>query len=70
MCIRDRDTSGRFTQETYDALVELVSWLCQLYGLEQEDVIRHYDVTGKLCPKYYVDHPDAWDAFLRELSVS
>lgn len=64
------DTSGRFTQETYDALVELVSWLCQLYGLEQEDVIRHYDVTGKLCPKYYVDHPDAWDTFLRELSVS
>ena len=25
-----------------------------------ENVIRHYDVTGKNCPKYYVENPDAW----------
>lgn len=23
-------------------------------------IIRHYDVTGKLCPKYYVEHEDEW----------
>ena len=25
-----------------------------------EQVIRHYDVTGKICPKYYVEHEEAW----------
>ena len=25
-----------------------------------DDVFRHYDVTGKNCPKYYVENPDAW----------
>ena len=32
------------------------------FNLTSEDVIRHYDVTGKICPKYYVDHPEAWEA--------
>ena len=57
------DESGKFTSETYDALVTLVSWLSQLYDLEREDIIRHYDVTGKVCPKYFVEHPGEWEAF-------
>ena len=28
-----------------------------------DDVIRHYDVTGKDCPKYFVEHEEAWNAF-------
>ena len=27
------------------------------------NVIRHYDVTGKICPKYFVEHEDAWEQF-------
>ena len=23
-------------------------------------IIRHYDVTGKICPKYYVDNESVW----------
>ena len=33
------------------------------FDLSQEDVIRHYDVTGKICPKYFVEHEDAWEEF-------
>jgi N-acetylmuramoyl-L-alanine amidase CwlA len=33
------------------------------HGLSPNDLWRHYDVTGKICPKYYVDRPDEWDAF-------
>ena len=36
------------------------AWLCVRFGLTSENVIRHYDVTGKNCPKYYVENPDAW----------
>ena len=26
------------------------------YDLSADDVIRHYDVTGKKCPLYFVEH--------------
>lgn len=63
-----QDAEGRFTDDTYNSLVRLVAALCRTYGLNPEtDVIRHYDVTGKLCPIYYVNNPDEWYAF--KLSV-
>lgn len=61
------DDTGRFTQASYDSLVRLLNWLLEYYDLAPEDVIRHYDVTGKLCPKYYVEHPEAWEGLLGEL---
>ena len=57
------DETGKFTDKTYDSLVNLVAWLCGEYNLKKEDIIRHYDVTGKNCPKYYVEHEDAWNTF-------
>jgi len=56
------DSTGKFSDVTYQRVVELTAWLCREFHLDPEtDVIRHYDVTGKECPKYYVDYPDAWD---------
>ena len=55
---------------SFDTLVTLVSWLSQLYELEHEDIIRHYDVTGKVCPKYFVEHPGEWSTFLDSISFS
>ncbi len=57
------DDTGRFNDATYQTLVHLVAWLCGRYDLTMDDVIRHYDVTGKNCPKYYVEHEDAWKQF-------
>lgn len=64
------DDTGEFTKETMDSLVKLVSWLCSTYRLDRDDVIRHYDVSGKICPKYYVENPGAWEAFLDEVFAS
>lgn len=58
------DETGEFAPETVDSLVRLTAWLCDTFDLETKSVIRHYDVTGKLCPKYYVEHGEAWDALL------
>jgi N-acetylmuramoyl-L-alanine amidase len=52
---------GKFNNATYQALIELVSYLCLKYDLTKEQVIRHYDVTGKLCPLYFVKHEDEWN---------
>lgn len=57
------DESGKFSDETYRSLVQLTGWLCVKFGLTQEDVIRHYDVTGKNCPKYFVEDENAWKKF-------
>lgn len=60
-------TDGKFSPVTYRRVVELTAWLCQKFHLTAEDVIRHYDVTGKICPKYYVDHPQAWKQFREDV---
>ena len=58
--------NGKFNRKTYHALIRLCAWLCDRYEIESpDDIIRHYDVTGKLCPLYYVKHSDKWEK-LRE----
>ncbi len=61
------DKSGKFNDKTYASVVQLTAWLCALYNLEADDVIRHYDVTGKMCPRYYVKHEDAWEQFKKDV---
>ena len=57
------DDTGAFNTATYQSMVQLTAWLCNRFGLTGQDVIRHYDVTGKICPKYFVEHEDAWEQF-------
>ena len=65
------DETGQFSDVTYRRTVELTAWLCRAFDLDPEtDVIRHYDVTGKLCPRYYVEHPEAWDTFRADVRSS
>ncbi len=63
------DEDGKFNRKTYDSLVQLTAWLCEKFQLTEQDVIRHYDVTGKLCPLYFVDHEDAWQQFRKDVSA-
>ncbi len=60
------DESGKFTDAAYQSLVKLTTWLCEICGLDSSDVIRHYDITGKQCPLYFVTHEDAWKQFLKD----
>ena len=62
------DDSGVFTPETYDALVRLTRWLMEEYRLDSSQVLRHYDVTGKICPRAFVEDPAAWAQFLADVS--
>jgi N-acetylmuramoyl-L-alanine amidase len=63
------DETGQFSTVTYEKVVELTAWLCETFRLDPEtDVIRHYDVTGKDCPKYYVENPETWEQFLADVA--
>lgn len=55
--------NGKFNDKTYNSAVRLTAWICKTYGLSSQNVIRHYDVTGKMCPRYYIKHEQAWKDF-------
>lgn len=48
------DATGKFTDATTDSAAELCAYLLKKYGLSVDDLIRHYDVTGKQCPLWFV----------------
>lgn len=49
------NSSGKFNAVTIAALGELVRSLMKKYSISADKVVRHYDLTGKHCPMYYVD---------------
>lgn len=57
------DSTGKFNKATEDSLAELCAFLCRKFGLAADDIIRHFDVTGKRCPLWYVSHPEDFAAF-------
>lgn len=63
------DWGGKFNDKTYNSLIELLTYLCKKYGLNQNDIIRHYDATGKVCPKYYVEHQDAFEQLKADVAA-
>ena len=64
------DETGRFNDVTYESVVNLTAWLCKELKLGSKDVVRHYDINGKLCPKYYVEHEEAWVQFRKDVDAA
>jgi N-acetylmuramoyl-L-alanine amidase CwlA len=59
------DKSGKFTEETYRSMIWLGKYLMKKHGIKEN--IRHYDVTKKVCPKWFVDNPNEWIKFKKRL---
>ena len=53
VCIAD--IAGEFSAAAIKSLSELVPYLMKKYNIPKNNVVRHYDLTGKECPKYYVN---------------
>ncbi|MBS5145741.1 MAG: N-acetylmuramoyl-L-alanine amidase [Butyricicoccus pullicaecorum] len=65
ICMNDR--AGKVRQGSIDHAAKLVRELMQRYKIPPEYVLRHYDVTGKCCPRPMVDNPALWQAFKNKL---
>ena len=52
----------------YEALVKLTAWLLDTCHMDAETVIRHYDITGKDCPRYFVQNEESWHAFRADVA--
>ena len=64
------DSTGKYNEATYDSLVKLTAWLCKELELSPKEVIRHYDVNEKGCPRYFVDHEDEWKQFKKDVQTA
>lgn len=60
---------GSYTKKTYRSMVQLTAWLCEKFRLTEKDLIRHYDITGKICPKYFVENEIAWEQFKQDVKT-
>lgn len=69
-CKKNSDGSWYFTEQTVKATKELVKELMKKYNIPIDNVLRHYDVTGKICPQPYVKDENAWSAFKQSLTSS
>jgi N-acetylmuramoyl-L-alanine amidase len=55
---------GEFLPATLDAAAELIKELLERYSLGKDDIYRHYDITGKNCPRYFVKNEEKWIEFV------
>lgn len=78
MCVRNKGSQADTSRDWYfeDATVQtaiaLTKELMAKYNIPADHVIRHYDVTGKICPNPFVyNHTKhTWEAFKAALVVA
>lgn len=63
LCDTVRDGKYGFTEKTLENAAELCRMLVDRYKIKPENIIRHFDVTGKTCPAPFVHNEKAWEAF-------
>ena len=77
LCVRNKGSQAAdsrdwyFEDATVQAAIELTMGLMEKYGIPADHVIRHYDVTGKICPNPYVYNHTAhtWETFKAALTA-
>ena len=68
MCSRkNADGSYYINPEVVARAADLVKLLMAQYGIDTAHIVRHYDVTGKECPRPWVRDGILWETFLKDL---
>lgn len=68
-CKKDEDGKLYIDNQTIQNTIELVQMLMKQYGIDIEHVVRHYDVTHKVCPAPFVENESLWVDFKRRISM-
>lgn len=68
MCSR-KNSKGKYyiKEETVNRAIQLTKELMKKYNIPVENVLRHYDVTGKNCPAPFVENKALWTNFKAKL---
>lgn len=73
--LKENDSGWSFTDAALDRAAELVRYLMKEYGIDATHVVRHYDISGKLCPGIVGWNKEsgsekAWQNFKARLTAS
>jgi hypothetical protein len=66
-CKKDANGKWYFEDTTVKNTIALTNQLMEKYKIDIDHVIRHFDVTGKICPEPYVRDGIAWENFKKML---
>ncbi len=69
MC-SEKDDKGQYyiNQATQNRTIRLIKVLMGKYNIPVENILRHYDVTGKICPEPFVRNQVQWLDFKKMLN--
>lgn len=62
LCDVQKDGISNFSEKTLNNAVELIKLLMAKYNIDTDHIIRHFDVTGKTCPKPFIKDVE-WNKF-------
>lgn len=67
----DTQKNGKYdvSEKTLENAIELTRKLMEKYNITIDRVVRHFDVSGKSCPAYYIDN-NKWAAVKDRISAS
>jgi N-acetylmuramoyl-L-alanine amidase CwlA len=68
--MKDNNGNYYFKDETIKNAAELTKTLMAKYNVPAENVIRHYDVTGKVCPAPMVKDANLWSEFKKMITTN
>ena len=61
-----RDKGWYFNPDTLNNGIKLIKYLSKKYNIPKENVLMHYDVTGKICPAPFINN-GGWDNFIERI---
>ena len=65
ICMNDKD--GNIRLNSIVNAIKLTKMLMEKYNISIDNIIRHYDVTGKDCPRPMIENEDLWSSFKQSL---
>lgn len=69
MCDTVKNGVYDVSEKTLENTIELVRTLMVKYSVTIDRVVRHFDISGKRCPAYFVDNTK-WQAFKNRIASS
>lgn len=69
MCCYNNNGKIDVSEKVVERTIELTKELMAKYNIPVENVLRHYDVTGKNCPAPFVSNSNRWNDFRNRLKT-
>ena len=63
ICMLHDYDGGKYSNETLLTSAKISAQMLSYYDLNINGLWTHHMVTGKSCPKFFVDHPEQWEVF-------